>query len=135
MIISTNNTCVHLTLVANVWTNGLPDFIFKFSEYNCPQKSKHRKRELGNVSNDKLSKLNVSLREIVTCSFSNLQSTEWQLFLQDCVRITEVIDSYCVYLGEQNARMFKLHRSPQPSIEEKVKLSILPCNQAIFLQN
>ena len=119
----------HTKTIEQRSTLRFPDFISKFCGYNCPQKSKHRKRELGNMKNDKLCSLNHSLREVITCFPSALKSSEWLQLLQDCTKITEVIEQYCIFLREQNKKMFQVHRTPQSSIEDKVNITILPLNR------
>ena len=78
---------------------SIPEPFNKFVGYNTPEKSKHRKRQIGNLSRDSLTKHVQALRQSQITSW--MQQPRWRE-LRDCVgKLTTVLEDHCTYLQEK----------------------------------
>ena len=77
----------------------IPDPFNKFVGYNTPEKSKHRKRQVGNLSFDILVKHVAALHESQMTIW--MQQSRWSE-LRACVcKLTTVLDDYCSYMRQR----------------------------------
>ena len=106
----------------------VPDVFKPFNGYNCPELSKHRKRERGSLNADKLSVFAASLNEALLLSWLN--TPKWASMREATEKFASALDSYVVYLRSQNKKM-KVHRCSQAiSIADKTSVELLPANRS-----
>ena len=100
----------------------IPDYFARFTGYNLPELSKHRKRESTNLSSSVLKSLASSL-------FQNLQASFWsnvsfRRLHQHTRVLAQSLASYSEYLSSQNKTMKTLHALPLPVRQLSIALSI-----------
>ena len=108
--------------------NRIPSFFDQFVGFNCPQKSKHRKRTIKNLSSEKLTSYCLNLKEVLLC-MPFLQDTEgWRNIHENCSKLVFVIERYLEYLKEKRGKMRLLHETPRTTIEDGANITILRKN-------
>lgn len=105
-----------------------PECLKMLLSFNKPEKSKHRKRKIENLSREKLFDLSFALKEAVQ-SMQFAKSNEWCIFKIDCLKVAHVMEDYARYLAETNQKMLRLHATPQSDIEKKACVKVLPVNE------
>ena len=135
-------------------STSLPTAFESFSGYNCPQKTKHRKRELRNLSGDflhdqaselgfycihsytlhdwwalfyscSLTCTHIQARELLTLLQANLWEREgWRDFKQDVASLAQSLTGYVEYLTKKNKSMKLHHASPAPVRELSTHLRL-----------
>ena len=96
--------------------------------FNKPEKSKHRKREIGNLSGNKLSELSLVLNEAVQ-ALSFASSRDWCALKIECLKLAQVMDDYTSHLSETKNKMLKLHAKPLSNIEKNANVKELPVTE------
>lgn len=99
----------------------IPDYFTRFTGYNLPQLSKHRKRQSTNLSSSILKSLSSSL-------FQNLQASFWSNTSFKCLHqhteiLAQSLASYSDYLSLQN-KVMKTHAQQVPGRQLFDALSI-----------
>ena len=104
----------------------IPLLFSKFNGFNRPEKSKHRKRSISNLSRDKLLEHAATLQEYATSSW--IQQPEWCNFKGSLIALIESISSYASYLAVRNKAMRRYHSSPEPAVNysDAVNVQYLP---------
>ena len=100
----------------------IPDYFARFTGYNLPQLSKHRKRQSTNLSSSMLKSLSSSL-------FQNLQAYFWSNTSFKCLHqhteiLAQTLASYSDYLSSQHKVMKTLHAQQVPARQLSDALSI-----------
>ena len=83
-----------------------------FTNYNCPERSKHRKRLTANLSSDSLLEFSLELSTILHVGFWDKPG--WAKLKPDFNSLLISISTYADYLVQKNKRMKQNHRSPTP---------------------
>ena len=114
--------------VFNERSQPIPSVFNAFVGYNCPEKSKHRRRRTQNLSSDCLQNFSLELD-----SFLHLPVWDRAGWINLKPPFTELLSSlsvYTDYLAQKNKRMKKDHRSPTPvrEISEHIHLKFIPAN-------
>ena len=94
-------------------SSKIPTVFSRFVGFNVPEKSKHRKRALGNMQHDVLSGLHQSLFRVLQASFWQ-QTEKWKQFHGDTAALASSLAHYCDYLGDQCKKMKLNHVSTTP---------------------
>ena len=102
------------------------EFTEKLSGFNRPELTKHRKRELSNLSQIKLSKLAEDLKEIMQCMKFIDDNQAWINMRIKLLKLANVIEDYASYLRSKNVTVKKIQLTPRSDIEVKTNVSILP---------
>ncbi len=92
----------------------IPLYFSSFSGYNCPERSKHRKRSISNMNRDKLLEYTSVLNELAMSSW--LQQPEWSSLRVALIMFIESVTSYASYLAVRNKAMKVHHSSPEPTV-------------------
>jgi len=107
----------------------IPDNWSKFSGYNIPEASKHRKRSIQNMSAP-------VLREHSNNLFNCLQRkfwlrSNWQPWKADVESLATSVSDYALYLQEQNKKMKQHHLQLHPvrQVSDNMALVLLPVNE------
>lgn len=105
---------------------SLISYLFlSFSSYNCPEKSRHRKRTLDNLSAAKLLEHAENLAKFLTRSW--IQNEKWLALKEAVVLLVEALTTYAKYLRQKAKRMQEHHARIFLS-DDKYTLKILPVN-------
>ena len=109
----------------------IPSFFLKFVGYNRPERSKHRKRSISNLSRDKLLELAMRLQDHVTSSW--IQLPEWETLKKHLMQLIESISSYCAYLAMRCKTMKLHHSSPEPVVNfsDAVNIQSVPPSPSV----
>ena len=99
----------------------IPDYFARFTRYNLPQLSKHRKRQSTNLSSSMLKSL--------SSLFQNLQASFWSNTSFKCLHqhteiLAQTLASYSDYLSSQHKVMKTLHAQQVPARQLSDALSI-----------
>jgi uncharacterized protein YukE len=104
----------------------IPESLKHFTGYNTPEISKHRKRNLQNLSE-------ITLREFSNRLFTRLQDTFWERsgwkdFKSDIKSLATSMSDYANYLKEQNKKTkhFQSLTEPVRSIADNLDFRFLP---------
>ncbi len=90
----------------------IPSGFTCFSNYNCPERSKHRKRLTSNMSSDSLQDFSLELSTILQFSFWDRPG--WAELKPDVNSLLLSLYSYSDYLVQKNKRIKSDHHSPTP---------------------
>ena len=106
--------------------NKIPESLKHFTGHNTPEVSKHRKRNLQNLSE-------ITLRELSNRLFTCLQDTFWERsgwkdFKSDIKSLATSISDYAAYLKQQNKKTkhFQSLTEPVRSISDNLDFRFLP---------
>jgi hypothetical protein len=91
----------------------IPVFFSRFVGFNKPELSKHRKRSISNLSQEKIDEFSTIFQDYVMCSW--MQQDLWAPLKQDLLKLVESLASYSAYLTMKNQSMKRHHASPEPS--------------------
>ena len=100
----------------------------KFSGYNLPEKSKHRKREIRNFSCQKMEGLCIRTKELIQCLpfLDDVPVNEFTVQIQQLVSLVEV---HCTYLRGQAKRVARSENTPRTPLELRTNVTILKINK------
>ena len=79
------------------WT--FPPTVKQYLGFNTLEASKHRKRNIGNLSSSKLTELSLSLKESLHGMVFSKSDT-WALLKIESLKLATVMDDYLRHLGE-----------------------------------
>ena len=104
----------------------VPNLFQRFTNYNLPQMSKHRKRRTANISSDQLNGFVQDLCSILQRTYWDRQ--QWRELKLPVTELCESIAGYVEYLSMKNKRSKTNHRSPTPVREmgDNLRLKFLP---------
>ena len=100
----------------------------KFSGFNCPEKSKHRKRAIGNLSAPKLERFCIRIKEIIQC-LAFLDQAPWNEFTLQIHQLISLIEGYCCHLRSQAKRVSRSENTPRTPLELKTNVTVLKVNK------
>ena len=108
---------------------GIPSFFNSFTDYNMPQRSKHRKRLTSNLSSDVLRDLALDLSMVLNNAF--WEREQWTEIRPHFNELLLCISSYCDYLVMKNKRVKEDHRSPTPvrEISQNIHIKYLSSSE------
>ena len=90
----------------------VPSVFGGFVGYNIPEMSKHRKRQVGNVSGEVLQQ---HAKQLFLClQASYWERPTWQLFRNDVETLACSLVEYGGYLSDKNKQMKTIHGQLQP---------------------
>ena len=101
----------------------------KFSGFNCPEKSKHRKRELNNLSEKKLESHAIAIREVIQ-SLQFLDSIPWAEVKQEVLQMVQVVEQYCLHLRVDNVRNKVSRETPRSEVEIRANVTLMKVNKS-----
>ena len=111
----------------------VPSDFSQFVGYNCPELSKHRKRQAGSVCHQTLRSLSSSL-------FLNLQILFWQhdswLTLRNSIQSLAVsLADYAEYLSSKNKTMTIIHARATPvwKLSDSISVKYIPACESVVL--
>lgn len=116
----------HAKTMARESVSKLPTVFSKLNGYNCPELSKHRKRSIGNLSEEKLSTLIRELKEVLQCMNFVADSNPWSQMRIDVLILAQILDDYCSYLRNKNTLVKKIQLTPRSTFEQKTNVQVLP---------
>ena len=93
-------------------SRGVPAIFSKYNGYNVPKKSKHRKRNLTNLSLNQLNHMSKSL--VAVLQEKAWGRDKWRDFKPDVLALAESLAVYAEYLSTKNKVMKMQHDSPNP---------------------
>lgn len=105
-----------------------PVFEDRFSGFNCPQKSKHKKRTLNNLSEGKLESYTVQMREIMQ-GLPCLNSMPWAEVKMNIVDLLDVIEQYRLRLRGQRMRSKLVQETPRSRLETETNVTVVQPNK------
>ena len=111
-------------------SSPIPTTFSRFVGFNVPEKSKHRKRVLGNMQHNVLSEIHQSLFRLLQASF--WQREKWRKFRDDVESLASCLAHYCDYLGDQCKKMKLNHVSSTPvrSLADSICVKFVkPCTR------
>lgn len=110
-------------------TKNVSDIFKKrFSGFNVPEKTKHRKRTLSNLSDKKLEHHAVSVREAIQ-SQVYLDSMAWAKVKLMILDVVDVVEQYCVNLRASRIKSKVSRETHRSEVETRTKTTILPVNK------
>ena len=90
----------------------IPSVFSSFTGYNLPEASKHRKRQIGNMSREVLQQHS---RQLFLClQASYWERSIWQPFRSDVETLARILAEYAEYLSEKNKQIKLVHTQLQP---------------------
>ena len=112
--------------VFSVRAMPMPKLFQRFSNYNMPHLSKHRKRRTANLSSDQLNGFVQDLCTILQHPYWDRE--QWKELKSSVTELCESLAGYVEYLQMKNKRSKINHRSPTPVRElgENIRLKFLP---------
>ena len=96
----------------------IPDYFGRFTGYNLPELSKHRKRQHTNLSSSILKSLSSSLFQNLQASFWN--NVSFRQLQKHTQLLAQSMANYSDYLSSQNKTMKNLHAQPVPVIDSSL---------------
>ena len=118
----------HMTTIERESTRKVPERFHKFKGYNCPEKVKHRKRELGNLSEKKLESQSIGLKEVIQ-AMKFLESGIWAEIRIDILNLAHTLEDYSCYLRNKTVKIQKIQFTPRSSFEDMTNVTVLPHNK------
>jgi len=105
---------------------SVPTVFAKFSNYNRPELSKHRKREFANLDKSTLQSLSSHLFSCLQHEYWDRQN--WKILKHDTVLLAQSISGYAEYLDQSNKRSKNVHSSlvPVHEISDNMSITFLP---------
>ena len=105
----------------------IPDFFSQFQGYNQPERSKHRKRTMTNLSYSVLEQHVDVLSSCLQCTYWD-SSLPWRQFKTVVMSFVESLVGYMEHLSKKQKISFRNHRSPTPirSLGDNIQLISLP---------
>ena len=116
----------HAKSIERESSRKVPDVFLKFSGYNCPEASKHRKRAITNLSEGKLSSLALSLKDIFHCMKFVDDSKAWCDMRIMVLKLSQVLEDYAIYLRAKNQSVKRVHLTPRSEVEKACNVTVLP---------
>lgn len=86
----------HTATIERESSRRFPESLKKLLGFNKPEKSKHRKRAIENLSGNKLSELSMDLKESVQ-AIQFAKSEEWCSLKLEILKVAHVMDDYARY--------------------------------------
>ena len=134
------NTVVELYFYIDGHYEGMSENIFgvslpnkMFHGFNKPEKSKHRKRQLNNLSMESLEKKTISLKVAMQAQIY-MNSNEWKTVRGELESLVDFCDAYIKYLKRKNKKMATLHQTPRENdIEKEAKVFVCPVKHKTYL--
>ena len=112
----------HQTLEAR--SCAIPVPFNTFTGYNTPEKSKHRKRQAGNLSADVLMNHVQVLKEFLITSW--MQQQRWNELREIICALATVLEDYCSYMKQKTKTTRTRHECMAFSDSDSGTLSVLP---------
>lgn len=114
-------------------SSAIPSAFASFKGYNCPEKTKHRKRQHGNLSRDQL---NTMATELAVLLQSNAWEREhWCNFKEDVAGLVRALAGYAEYLTQKN-KIVKVHHASATPVREllnHLRVKFLPSRSTSVL--
>ena len=104
----------------------LPDFFSKFTGYNCPENSKHRKRTISNLSVKMLSTLALSLKDVLHCMKFIDDYKAWCDIRLATLKLAHTMEDYATFLEAKNASVKRIQLTPRSEVEKRCNVTVLP---------
>lgn len=105
---------------------GIPSlFTQRFSQFNRPEASKHRKKSLENLNQEKLDIKVVNLK--ISLQAQSFKTPEWVPVIKELERLMDFVDAYGKYLLRQKRRM-KFQGEEQKNVSEKTNIHFCKVN-------
>ena len=105
-----------------------PVFQERFSGFNCPEKSKYKKRTLDNLSESKLEGFTVQIRETIQGQ-PYLNSMPWAEVKVQILDLVIVIERYCLRLRNQRVRSKIVRETPRSHLEIATNITVMKANK------
>ncbi|CAB4016007.1 Hypothetical predicted protein [Paramuricea clavata] len=99
-------------------------FKTRFSGLNCPEKHKHRKRNLSNLSEQKLEKYTIQMCEVIQGQ-QYLNEMLWAEVKTQILSLVEVLEAYCLRLRNQSNRTKLAAATPCSELEVKTNVKVV----------
>jgi hypothetical protein len=106
----------------------IPSVFNPFQGYNCPEKTKHRKRQLTNMASDQLHHL---ASELLTLLQANYWEREyWREFKGDVAGLMQSLVGYTEYLSQKNKKVKHCHvlTTPVRELSSNLRLKFIPAS-------
>lgn len=94
------------------------------SGYNIPEKHKHRKRTLKNLSGEKMEGIIIKMREIIQ-EQRYLEKMPWAEFKINIMNLLNIMENYCAKLRSQRVRNIDARESPRTALETRTNVQII----------
>ena len=85
----------------------VPQFFYEYQGYNCPEKSRKRKRDINSMKEAELKDIVSDLYTLLGSSYFKLP--DWKQLFEYIVHLTQSLNKYCQYLSHQRESMKKIH--------------------------
>ena len=110
----------------------LPSVFSIFTGYNTPEASKHRKRQVGNLSGETIANHAKHLFTCLQCSYWAIPA--WHTFRDDVESLARSLSGYADYLGKKNKQMKFLHSQLQPvrTVGDNLQFQYLPSASVVL---
>ena len=110
----------------------LPSVYSIFTGYNTPEASKHRKRQVGNLSGEIIANHAKHLFMCQQCSYWAIPA--WHTFRDDVESLARSLSGYADYLGKKNKQMKFLHSQLQPvrTVGDNLQFQYLPSASVVL---
>ena len=96
----------------------------RFSGFNCPEKYRHKKRSLNNLSHQKLEKCTIQMREVMQGQ-QYLNEMPWAEVKTQILNLVEVMEAYCLRLRNQRVRTKLASNTPRSELEVKTNVKVV----------
>ena len=96
----------------------------QFSGFNMPEKSKHKKRSLDNLSEQKLERYTIQVREAMQGQ-RYLDEMPWAEVKAMILSLLGVVEAYCLRLRNQRARTKLATSTPRSELELKTNVTVV----------
>lgn len=110
--------------VVSISTRVPTVFKTRFSGFNCPEKHKHKKRNLSNLSEQKLEKYAIQMREVIQGQ-QFLNEMPWAEVKTQIFSLAEVREAYCLHLRYQSKRTKLAAATPRSEVEVKTNVKVV----------
>ena len=104
----------------------LPTFVGKFVAYNCPETSKHRKRQRGNMSGSVLKSISSHLFDCLQGMYWDREN--WRELKTDVEKVAQALANYASYLQKscKKTLLNQTRTSPVRQLSDSLTFQFLP---------
>ena len=125
----------HVKTIERESSSKIPEIFIKFTGYNCPELSKHKKRTISNLSKSKLSTLSISLKDEIQCIKFINDYKPWSTLRVNILKLAQAIEDYTTYLRAKNHSVNCIQLIPRSEVEKRCNVKILPvCKESLYYE-
>ena len=116
----------HVKSIERESSRKIPEIFIKFTGYNRPELSKHKKQTISNLSESKLCALSISLKDVIHCMKFIDNYKPWCTLRVNILKLAQVIEDYTTYLRAKNQSVEYIQLTLRSEEEKRCNVTVLP---------